>query len=261
MPERTSYEPGTPSWVDLGTSDPDAAKRFYGELFGWQAEDAGPVEETGGYAFFTHSGRKVAGVGALQDPQQPTAWSVYVSTDDVDGVVQRVRDAGGMVMVEPMDVMGSGKLAFFGHQAGGMLGAWQPATHIGAELVNEPVSFAWCELHTRDVDGGRQFATSVFGWRAEDQDFDGTTYTTFSVGARGIAGMVAMPPGVPEEVPAYWSAFFAVEDCDATAARVKELGGSVLLDPLDAPGVGRFAMVADPQGAQMGVIANSNPTT
>jgi uncharacterized protein len=261
MPERTSYDPGTPSWVDLGTSDPDAAKRFYGDLFGWQAEDAGPVEQTGGYAFFVQRGRKVAGVGQLQDPQQPTAWSVYVSTDDIDGVVERVRQAGGMVMVEPMDIMGTGRLAFFGHPAGGMLGAWEPATHIGAELVNEPNSFNWCELHTRDTAGGRAFATSVFGWEARDQDYDGTTYTTFYLGERGIAGMVALPPELPQEVPAYWASFFAVADCDASVARVQELGGSVMLQPLDAPGVGRFAMVADPQGAQFGVIAVAGPVT
>jgi predicted enzyme related to lactoylglutathione lyase len=261
MPEGTSYVPGTPSWVDLGTSDPDAAKRFYGELFGWEAEDAGPVEQTGGYAFFTCRGRNVAGVGPLQDEQQPTAWSVYVSTDDIEGVVDRVRQAGGMVMVEPMDVMGSGRLAFFGHPGGGMLGAWEPATHIGAELVNEPNSFTWCELHTHDTAGGREFATSVFGWRADDQDFGGTTYTTFYLGDHGVAGMVAFPPEVPQEVPAHWAVFFAVADCDATVARVKELGGSVLLEPLDAPGVGRFSMVTDTQGAQLGVIAVATPVT
>ena len=85
MPERTSYEPGTPSWVDLGTSDPDASRAFYGELFGWTADEPGPVEETGGYAMFRKDGKLVAGVGPLQDDSQPVVWSTYVSTDDLDG--------------------------------------------------------------------------------------------------------------------------------------------------------------------------------
>ena len=78
MSERTSYEAGTPSWVDLSTPDPDGAQRFYGELFGWEAEDAGPVEETGGYGMLRLRGKQVAGVGPVMDPNQPPVWSTYV---------------------------------------------------------------------------------------------------------------------------------------------------------------------------------------
>jgi predicted enzyme related to lactoylglutathione lyase len=162
MPERTHYDPGTPSWVDLATPDPEAAKRFYGELFGWEAAEAGPVEETGGYAFFTLNGRNVAGVGALQDPSQPPAWSTYVSTDDADALVERAR----------------------------------------------------------------------------------------------VAGTVAMPPGVPDEVPAYWLTWFAVEDADAAVDRVQQHGGSVTAPPMDMPS-GRFAVVADPHGVQFGIVASA----
>jgi predicted enzyme related to lactoylglutathione lyase len=124
MSERTSYEPETPSWVDLSTPDLDGAKRFYGELFGWEAEDAGPVEETGGYGMFRLRGKLVAGVGPLMDPNQPPVWSTYVSTDDADAAVARARDAGGQVHVEPMDVMDAGRMAFVGHPAGGCVGLW-----------------------------------------------------------------------------------------------------------------------------------------
>jgi uncharacterized protein len=259
MPERTSYEPGTPSWVDLGTSDPDAAKRFYGELFGWQAEDAGPVEETGGYAFFTLGGRKVAGVGPLQGEGQPTAWSTYVSTDDLDALTERAEAAGAMVMVPPMDVMDAGRLAFFGHPAGGMIGAWQPGRHIGAELVGEPGSLSWNELHTRDVDGARSFGEAVFGWTFDDQAFGDGAYTIVKVGEPGVAGMMQMPQGVPDEVPAYWMTIFSVDDCDAAVAKLQELGGSLTVGPMEMEGVGRFAYVADPQGAQFGVIKVAPP--
>src|SRR5919107_255517 len=120
MSERTSYEPGTPSWVDLATPDPAAAKQFYGELFGWVAADAGPPEETGGYAMFTLRGKNVAGVAPLMNPDQPPMWSTYVSSDDADAVVARAKDAGGQAIVEPMDVMDVGRMAFLSVGDGGV---------------------------------------------------------------------------------------------------------------------------------------------
>ena len=157
MSERTSYEPGTPSWVDLSTPDPAAAKRFYGELFGWEAQEAGPPEETGGYAMFTLRGKLIAGVSPLMDENQPAVWSTYVSTDDADAVVARAQEAGGQTIVEPMDVMDAGRMAFVMHPAGGAIGVWQPARHRGAELVNEPGALTWSQLHTRDTDGAAAF--------------------------------------------------------------------------------------------------------
>jgi predicted enzyme related to lactoylglutathione lyase len=114
VPERTSYEPGTPSWADLGTSDPDAAETFYGNLFGWESVDAGRPEETGDYAFFTKGGRRVAGVGALISDGQPVAWSTYVHTDDLDDLARRMRDAGAMTLLAPATIAGSGRLTWRG---------------------------------------------------------------------------------------------------------------------------------------------------
>ena len=257
MPERTSYEPGTPSWVDLGTSDPDAAKQFYRSLFSWEVEDAGPVEETGGYAFFTLNGRKVAGVNGLMDPSQPVAWSTYVSTDDADALTARAKAAGADVIVEPMAVMDTGRMAFFFHPSGGMIGAWEPGTFAGAELVNEPGSLSWNELQTRDRDGAKQFAGAVLGWTYDDSTFGADMgYTIVKVGENGVAGMMDMPPGVPDEVPAYWLTVFAVGDADAAAARLQELGGTLTYGPSSMEGVGRFAYATDPQGATFGVIQN-----
>jgi predicted enzyme related to lactoylglutathione lyase len=259
MPERTSYEPGTPSWVDLGTSDTDAAKRFYGSLFGWEAQDAGPVEETGGYAFFLLGGRRVAGLSPLMSEGQPTAWSTYVSTDDADGVATRAESGGAAVVAPPMDVMDAGRMTFLHHPAAGAIGAWQPGRHTGAEVVNDPGSFTWNELHTRDLDGAKAFVAAVFGWNLEDQDFGGMTYTIVHVGDTPVGGMTGMPPGMPDDVPAHWLTYFAVDDCDASVAQVEELGGSVTMPAMDAEGVGRLAVVADPQGAQFGVVRSEQP--
>ncbi len=259
MPERTSYEPGTPSWVDLATPDVDASATFYGALFGWEVESAGPPEETGGYGLFMLRGHRVAGVGPLMQEGQPAVWSTYVSTDDADAAVARAQQAGGAVVVEPMDVMDAGRMAFVMHAAGGALGLWQPGRTIGAELVNEPGALNWNELQTRDTEGAKAFFAALFDWAPEDSSVGEMTYTVFNLGGTGIAGMMPMPPGVPDEVPAYWLVYFGVEDCDASAARAQELGGGVIAPAMDIEGVGRFAALTDPHGTAFAVIAGAQP--
>jgi predicted enzyme related to lactoylglutathione lyase len=259
MPERTSYEPGTPSWVDLSTPDVDASASFYGALFGWEAEAAGPPEETGGYHLFKLEGHRVAGVGPLMQEGQPAVWSTYVSTDDADAAVARAQGAGAAVMVEPMDVLDAGRFAFVAHPAGGVIGLWQPGRTIGAELVNEPGSLNWNELHTRDVDGAKAFYATLFGWTADDQPFGDTTYTTLNLGENTIAGMMEMRPDVPADVPAFWLVYFAVADCDATVAKAEELGATVMSPAMDIEGVGRFALLADPHGITFAVLAAVAP--
>jgi predicted enzyme related to lactoylglutathione lyase len=254
MPERDGYAAGTPSWVDLTTPDVDGAKAFYTELFGWTVEDAGDPEQTGGYAMFHDNGRRVAGVGPVMGEGQPTYWSTYFATDDVDALSARVKHAGGNVLVEPMDVMDAGRMAIYAHPSAGMFGAWQAGSHTGAQLVNEPVSLAWNSLMTRDPDAATSFLEAIFvGMRAESQNFGGGPYTIRMVGESGIAGVTPMPPGVPDEAPAFWNVSFAVADADATVARAEELGGSVIMPAMDMEGVGRVAGLADPYGAAFSI--------
>ena len=257
MSERTSYEPGTPSWVDLSTPDPAAAKRFYGALFGWEARDAGPPEETGGYAMFTLRGKNIAGVSPLMSEDQPAVWSTYVSTDDADAAVARAKDAGGQAIIEAMDVMDAGRIAFVMHPAGGAVGIWQPGRTTGAELVNEPGALAWNQLHTRDIPGAAAFYEAVFGWT--HADFQGMG--VFNLGDRGIGGIADMPAETPDDVPAFWMTVFGTDDTDATAAKATELGGRVLSPPGDIPDVGRFAVLADPHGVAFGVISVAGEAT
>jgi predicted enzyme related to lactoylglutathione lyase len=249
MPE---YAPGTPSWIDLGSPDPDASAAFYGALFGWQATEAGPVEETGGYRMFQQDGGNVGGLMALQDPQQPPAWSSYVSVTDADAIAAAVREHGGTVMFEPMDVMDLGRMAFFADPGGAALGIWQPKSFPGADLVNVPVSLTWNELRTHDVEGAKAFYASVFGW--EPTDWPETPgYAIFNLNGNGVAGLMDMGDLFPPDVPPHWGVVFAVADTDATAAQAQELGAQVVAPPADIP-VGRFAGLIDPQGAGFAVI-------
>jgi predicted enzyme related to lactoylglutathione lyase len=254
MPEVTDHKPMTPSWVDIGT-DVDGAKAFYSALFGWDTEDAGPPEQTGGYGFFTKGGKMVAGYGPQQNPGPPF-WSAYIAVVDADAVTTRVEAAGGTVIVPPMDVMGAGHMAVFQDPSGAFISVWQAGEHRGAQVVQEPATFSWCELNTRDAPAAAAFYRSVFGWDPLTHDGGPMPYTEFQIDGESIAGMMPMPQQVPAEVPPYWLVYFGTDDVDAGAASAEELGATVLVPVMEYPG-GRFAVLADPQGAAFALMQPS----
>ncbi len=255
MPERTGYPHGVPCWVDLATSAPDAAAAFYGGLFGWEAVEAGPAEETGGYRMFALDGKLVAGLGPLPDPSQPPVWNTYVAVDDADAVAASAAEAGGQVVMGPMDVMDAGRMAFLVDPVGAFVGVWQAGRHAGAQLVNEPGAPAWNELICREPELARPFYATVFGWEATPMTVAGVEHTVFNVDGRPIAGVTAMTEEFPAVVPSHWMTYFAVEDADAAAARAEELGGTVSTAAFDAGQIGRIAILMDPMGTAFSVIA------
>ena len=256
MAERTSYEPGTPSWVDIGTHV-EGAKAFYGPLFGWETQEAGPVEETGGYGFFTKNGNLVAGYGPQQNPGPPF-WSTYVSVEDAEKTAAKVEEAGGTVVMAPMQVMTAGTMAVFQDPIGAFFSIWQPDEHIGAQLVNEPGGFSWNELNTRDIETAKQFYATVFGWTATTSESGPMTYTEFKLGDTTIAGGMNMPAEMPAEVPPHWLVYFTVESVDDTVEQAKGLGANAMFGPEDIPGGrGRIAVLTDPQGAAFGLYTES----
>ncbi len=254
MSERTSYAPGTPCWIDLATPDQDAAAEFYGAVFGWSVEEDENAEQTGGYRVATLREQAIGGVMKLMQEGQPPAWSSYVSVEDADATVAKVKQAGGTVMIEPMGVLDYGRMAFVVDPTGAVLGLWQPGRNIGAGLVNEPGALSWNELETRDPAAAKPFYAAVFGWESVDHEMaGGMTYTEFRLDGAPVGGMADIGGRVPDEVPAHWMVYFAVEDTDATVAKIEELGGSLNFGPVDIP-AGRFAMVTDPWGAAFAVI-------
>jgi uncharacterized protein len=254
MSEKTSYAPGTPSWVDLGSPDLDAAVEFYTGLFGWEVPPSENAEQTGGYRRATKDGADVAGMMPLMQEGQPTVWSSYVAVEDADATAAAVKAAGGTVMAEPMDVMDLGRMAIFVDPTGAVFGVWQAGTFAGAGRVNEPGALAWNELGTRDVDAAKAFYGAVFGWGFEDRDMgEMGTYTEWKLGEDSIGGMMDVSGRLPDEVPAHWLVYFAVENTDAALETVKSSGGGVSFGPIDIP-AGRFAVVTDPHGAAFAVI-------
>jgi uncharacterized protein len=258
MSEITTYVPGTPCWVDLSTPDIEASAAFYGALLGWDVPELPNSPEMGGYRRAKKDGADLAGMVPLQQEGQPPAWSTYVSVADAEATAEAVKENGGSVLFEPMDVMGLGKMAVFTDSEGGFFGIWQPGTFGGAERVNEPGALAWNELNSRDVEGAKAFYGAVFGWAPQVNDMgEMGTYTEWKLGDSTIAGMLDMAErGVPEMVPAHWQVYFAVEDTDATVAQVEQLGGGVMVPPMDVP-AGRFSILTDPHGVSFAVIALS----
>ncbi len=252
MPEMASYENGMPCWVDLGTTDVQAAGAFYGQLFGWDIE-YGPAE-MGHYSMATVNGKPVA---ALADQQVPgmVVWTTYLAVDDVDATVERARAAGGTVLAEAMDVMTFGRMAVLGDVGGAQISLWQAGDHKGAGLVGEPGTVCWNELTTRAVPESLAFYQELVGLTADKQDMDGGTYYELKTGGgRPVAGLMPMEGDMwPPELPNHWMVYFAVDDTDATAARCIELGGQAPVPPTDIP-PGRFAVLNDPQGGHFSVI-------
>lgn len=253
MPE---YAPGTPSWVELSSPDVEASAAFYRELMGWDATEAGPAEETGGYRMFEQAGQSVAGLMGHMQEGQPTAWATYISVADADETAAKVKAAGGSVIVEPMDVMDIGRMAVFADPAGAAFGVWQPKTFKGADVVNEPNSLCWNEVLTRDADAGKAFYPAVFGWDAGRPSFAGApeSYTVWELAGKPVGGMMQMSDEYfPPEIPPHWEVCFAVADCDATVAKARELGARITNEPMEMP-IGRFAGLLDPQGASFTIM-------
>jgi uncharacterized protein len=257
MVERnTPWPPGTPSWVDLMTPDPESARGFYSELFGWEFDVGG--EEAGFYAIAKLRGREIGGLGPMQEGMQRPVWSTYLESADLDATVQKVRDAGGTILAGPMDVMDFGRMAVFADPTGAVAGLWQSGRNTGMQLANEPGAVTWNEVMTRDFERGKQFYADVFGYTYTDMGDGGFQYATIELDGRTVGGIGALPAEVPEEVPAHWRVYFAVDNCDDAVDHLVKLGGSVTRPAEDMP-YGRWADVTDPHGAAFSVIT-SMPT-
>ncbi len=252
MPTITAYEPGTPSWVDLASPDLSASVAFYSSLFGWDAQDQG--EEAGHYHMFEKGGVPVAGAGPIMMEGQPPAWTPYISVRDADQSIGKVKAAGGMVFVEPMDVLDVGRMAVFADPTGAAAALWEPRKHPGAGLVNEAGALTWNELLTRDIPAAIRFYGEVFGWGEHTEHMGELTYTEWKLGDKTIGGLMAMPAEVPAGAPAFWTAYFGTADCDETVSRADELGAKVMRPAMDIP-AGRFAVLNDPLGVLFAVIA------
>jgi predicted enzyme related to lactoylglutathione lyase len=264
MSERTEYAPGEFCWVDLATTDVDGALSFYGELLGVEGEPApGDPEETGGYGFLTKNGKMVAGYGPTQSDDQPSAWHSYVSVEDADQTVQKATEAGGQVVFGPVDLPNeSGRMAVLQDPAGAFISINQQQQHPGAQLVNEPGTWTWSNLMTRDLGAAQDFYGKVFGWTATHNEEAPPNVLMWQVeGQRwpeGLGGLMGITEDLPAEMPSHWQVYFVVENADEAIASAEQAGARLGFGPLDVP-VARLATLVDPQGAVVSILESRYP--
>ena len=251
MGERTTYPPGTFSWTDLATSDPDDAKRFYTGLFGWEFEDQPIPGDDAVYTMLRKDGKDVAALFQAREGM-PTFWGSYVTVESADSAAARATELGGTLVVEPFDVMDVGRMAVIHDPTGAIFSVWEPHGSIGASLVNVPGALTLNQLGTPDPQKAEEFYAGLFGWRTEQVAGGDTPYWGIYLGDRLNGGMMRIDPD--GGIPPHWLTFFGSPDVDADAGRIGELGGQVTLPPMDVPG-GRILVAQDPQGAFFGLFA------
>ncbi len=255
MAEFTSYRHGTPCWVDVTTTDIEGTNAFYSGLFGWSTEE---MPNAGGYTMYSLRGKHVA-AGSPPPPGGegvPPHWTTYLASDNADETAEKIREAGGAVLMDPFDVFDSGRMTIAQDPTGAAFGIWQAGEHIGAELANEPGTLNWNQCQTDDPGRAAAFYAEVFGYEIDEIDLGGgEPFRILKVDGRGVAGVREHVPQMGN-VPPHWSTVFQVADTDESVGAATELGGTVVMEPLELPDIGRIAVLQDPVGAAFQVIQN-----
>jgi len=249
VPTRDGYREGVPCWVDLSTTDVEAALDFYATLFGWRFEER--EADSMPYWMAYQRDLTAAGLGPAQEGQQFSAWATYFAVDDADATTAKIEAAGGEVVMGPIDVADAGRIAIATDPTGAVFGIWQSGTNKGAAIVNEHGSLNWNELQTTDIDRAVAFYEGVFGHTHRVTEGDAGPYMLLSVGDRDVAGIMMAPEG---GIPSNWKIYFAVDDAAAAHQSAQEAGGSARGDTVEIPEVGTFAALADPSGAEFSVV-------
>jgi hypothetical protein len=253
MSEVTAHAPGRFSWVELVANDAATAGRFYQDLFGWDKREI-PMGPGSVYTIFESGGRDVAAMYGRgpEERKGPSYWRCYVSVVSADDMAARARELGAEVLAEPFDVFGVGRMAMLEDPSGATVALWQPGSHIGVGRIGEPGALCWNELLTRDIETAGSFYGELFGWNLRALEFGDAIYNVFENEGVAVAGMMAMPGAA--DAPPNWLPYFGVTDCDDRVRAAEAAAGMVYVSPTEVPGVGRFAVLGDPQGATFAMI-------
>jgi uncharacterized protein len=258
MTEITRNEPGSFCWLDLSTTDPEGAKKFYSQLFNWGMNDL-TFDEGMTYTLLQLKGKDIGGLAPQMKEQRdmgvPPNWLSYVAVTSAGDAAEKASRLGGKILMGPMDVMDKGRMAVLQDPTGAVFAVWEAKSHIGLHFYGEPNALCWNEVMTSNTDVAGQFYTQLFGWKTEIMDMGGgSKYTIFKNGQASVGGMMGITPQMGP-IPPHWLPYFFVENTDNNVAQAKKLGGNVMMPPTDIPNIGRFSIMTDPQGAAFAVIA------
>jgi len=239
-------------WHDLRSTDPDISQEFFTKLFGWTVNmvDMGPF---GNYRMLMNGEDSIGGIVPLEAGiPVPSHWIGYVTVDDVDAALTRATNCGGRSCVPGTDIPEIGRFGVLTDPTGAVVSPFK-SVHEEPEETGECVpstgSFCWDEILTDDVAAVTAFYGEVFGWSTVEHDMgEMGTYTMFKSGDKDRAGCMTMPPPAAG-APPHWLSYVLVTDVDAKAGEISTLGGKLHCGPMDIPGIGRFAICADPTGA------------
>jgi len=233
-------------WADLSSHDPEVSKRFYREVFEWTTEEV-PGAMGRQYSQLVYRGKPVGGLFAMPPEmrrlQMTPHWTGYVHVDNVEQTAERA-GALGATVVCVMDVGATGRMSIVKDPTGAAFALWEGDSQRRADLREGLHASCWQELLSTDVEGARSFYPELFGWQP--------AATGFVQGDTAVAGLLPMPdmPGVRSQ----WNLYFSVDDCDAAVARAQGTGGKLVGGPFALPGLGRTAVLQDPEGATFCVV-------
>lgn len=258
MPEIAKHQEGRFSYSDLQTTDEKAAVDFYTKLFDWTVDEQPIGASDQIYYMFQKNGKTVGAASAQPEQQRemgvPPMWTTYFTVDDVDLKAKEVEQAGGTVHAQPFDVLEAGRMAVVADPAGGYFALWQPKANIGSEVMFEPDTLSWTEMHSTDPEKARRFYLDLFGWTYEEFDTgQGQMYTIFKSGDDQICGLFRQ---TTPAMPSYWLIYFDVDDTQEKTEKARSLGATIMVEPTPIPGVGTFSIIGDRQGAAFGIIKN-----
>jgi len=258
MPIVEKHSPGAFCWIELATGNQKGAKEFYGTLFGWSANDTS-MAPGDFYTIFQLEGRDAAAAYTLRKDQVaqgvPSHWMLYVAVSSAETAAKKVGELGGKVLVSPFDVASFGKMAVIQDPTGPVLSIWEPKGSNGTGITGVGGTLCWADLSSPDPVRASKFYSELFGWKvtAEGAANPASGYQHIQNGEEFIGGIL---PNLDRDskIPPHWLPYFLVANCDMSAAKAKELGGVVLLEPATMENVGRMAVVADPQQAVFAIF-------
>ena len=237
--ERTSYTPGTFCWTDLATTDPEGAIAFYSGVFGWETHlEPGPAA----YTRMRKDGADVCGIyGVPPHSRQIPAWTSWVTVEDAHAVVARALELGGAAVRETLDVDDLGRSGVITDPQGAVVGLWEPRGFAGAQVVNEVGAMVLNQLNTSDPEGAAAFYSALLGWEIDQVQSDPAPYWGITNDGRLNGGMMGLAPPAPPN----WLVYFTSEDLDGSDALIVDLGGGVVVPPMEIAS-GRILVAQDP---------------